>query len=220
MKRNVDLNEITDGRFYGLNDLVRAGCQNCTGCSKCCHEMVDTILLDPLDVFRLNRALRTSFDDLLRLMKIELNMVDGIILPNLKVQEDTGCCAFLNSAGRCTVHNDRPGFCRMFPLGRFYEGRSFSYILQTKECPMAHTKVRVSRWIDTENLPQNQKFVGDWHYFLEDLDSAMKQTDSETIRKVQLYLLHTFYRTEYAAENEVDFYKEFDSRLIKAKTLL
>ncbi len=27
MKRNVDLNEITDGRFYGLNDLVRAGCQ-------------------------------------------------------------------------------------------------------------------------------------------------------------------------------------------------
>ncbi len=48
----------------------------------------------------------------------------------------------------------------------------------------------------------------------------MKQTDSETIRKVQLYLLRTFYRTEYAAENEVDFYKEFDSRLIKAKTLL
>ena len=71
MKRNVDLNEITDGRFYGLNDLVRAGCQNCTGCSKCCHEMVDTILLDPLDVFRLNRALRTSFDELLRLMKIK-----------------------------------------------------------------------------------------------------------------------------------------------------
>jgi len=220
MKRNVDLNEITDGRFYSLNDMVRADCQDCVGCSKCCYEMVDTIILDPLDIFRLTRTLNTNFDALISSEKIELNIVDGIVLPNLKLQKDKGHCAFLNEVGRCSVHAARPGFCRMFPLGRYYTDRSFCYILQTKECPKARTKIKVSRWLDTALLPQNQKFVGEWHYFLEDLTEAFKETDTETIRKVQLYLLHTFYRTDYRAEDEERFYIEFNQRLEKAKTLL
>lgn len=220
MKRNVDLNEITDGRFYTLNDMVRTDCQDCIGCSKCCHEMVDTILLDPLDVFRLTRKLDTNFDALIAAGKAELNIVDGIILPNLKLQEDTHCCAFLSDAGRCTVHSARPGFCRMFPLGRYYTNRSFCYILQTKECPKARTKIKVGRWLDTELLPQNQKFIGEWHYFLEDLAQALGDTDGETARNVQLYLLHAFYRTAYTAADEAKFYEEFQVRLEKAKTLL
>ncbi|MDE7328061.1 MAG: YkgJ family cysteine cluster protein [Lachnospiraceae bacterium] len=220
MKRNVDLNEITDGRFYTLNDMVRANCQDCVGCSQCCHQMVDTILLDPLDVFRLAKSQNISFDALLASGKAELNMVDGIVLPNLKTQKDTGCCAFLNGAGRCTIHSARPGFCRMFPLGRYYKERSFCYILQTKECPKARTKIKVSRWLDTALLPQNQIFIGEWHYFLEDLAKALKDTGEETARQVQLYLLHTFYRTEYSVADEAEFYTEFHKRLEKAKTLL
>lgn len=220
MKRNVDLNEITDGRFYELNDMVRADCQDCVGCSKCCHEMVDTIILDPLDCFRLTKTLHMSFDELLAAGKIELNVVDGIVLPNLKLQEDTHSCAFLSAAGRCTIHSARPGFCRMFPLGRYYTDRSFCYILQTKECPKTRTKIKLSRWLDTKELPQNQKFVGEWHYFLEDLAEAMKHAENETARQVQFYLLHTFYRTAYAADCEADFYAECTARLDKAKTLL
>lgn len=219
MKRNVALNEITDGKFYTLNDMVRADCRECVGCSKCCHEMVDTIILDPLDIFRLTKALDITFDALLSSGKAELNLVDGIVLPNLKLQETTGCCAFLNTAGRCTVHAVRPGFCRMFPLGRYYTERSFCYILQTKECPKARTKIKVSRWLDTDELPLNQKFIGEWHYFLEDLAAALKSTGQETVRNIQLYLLHTFYRTEYTATNEAAFYSEFSIRLEKAKTL-
>lgn len=120
MKRNIDLNEITDGRFYLLDDMVRADCRDCVGCSKCCHEMVDTILLDPLDCFRLSMALSCSFDDLITGEKIELELIDGIILPHLKFQQNTGCCPFLNHLGRCDIHAFRPGFCRMFPLGRYY----------------------------------------------------------------------------------------------------
>ena len=50
MERNIDLNEISDGRFYTANDMVRADCQGCEGCSVCCHGMGKSILLDPLDV--------------------------------------------------------------------------------------------------------------------------------------------------------------------------
>lgn len=219
MKRNVDLNEISDGKFYSLNDMVRADCQDCTGCSMCCEQMSDTIFLDPLDVFRLTRATGCSFDELLEAKKLELALADGIILPHLQPDSRTGACPFL-SAMRCSIHASRPGFCRIFPLGRYYEDRSFSYILQTKECPKKRTKIKVSRWIDTPLLAQNQAFINDWHYFLEDLSTALASAPPDTVRRVQLYLLHSFYRTAYTATDEAGFYAEWRERLAKARTLL
>ena len=53
MRRDVSLEEISDGKLYGANDMVKADCQDCTGCSDCCQGMGDTLVLDPLDVYRL-----------------------------------------------------------------------------------------------------------------------------------------------------------------------
>lgn len=39
MKRNVDLNEISDGRLYSANDMVKVECGDCAGCSACCQNM-------------------------------------------------------------------------------------------------------------------------------------------------------------------------------------
>lgn len=53
MKRYVSLEDISDGHLYTSEDLVKAGCGDCKGCSDCCKSMADTIILDPLDAFRL-----------------------------------------------------------------------------------------------------------------------------------------------------------------------
>ena len=39
MKRNVTLEEISDGNLYEANDMVKADCQDCKGCSDCCQGM-------------------------------------------------------------------------------------------------------------------------------------------------------------------------------------
>ena len=31
MKRNIDMNEISDGKLYELNDMVKADCNDCKG---------------------------------------------------------------------------------------------------------------------------------------------------------------------------------------------
>lgn len=31
MKRNIDLNEISDGRLYSSGDMVKADCHDCAG---------------------------------------------------------------------------------------------------------------------------------------------------------------------------------------------
>lgn len=218
MKRMVNLNEITDGKFYTLNDMVRADCQDCRGCSQCCRGMGHSIILDPYDFFRLCTGLACSFDELLS-GPAELNLADGIILPNLRMDPKKNCCVFLNEQGRCSIHTLRPGFCRIFPLGRYYTDRSFCYILQTKECPKKRSKIKVSRWIDTPDLKKNQQFINDWHYFLEDLSSKLAEDcPPDTQKQVQHYLLHLFYRTPYQAET--DFYDQFSVRLEKARTLI
>ena len=50
MLRDIDLNEISDGRLYTANDMVKADCMGCQGCASCCQGMGDSIVLDPYDI--------------------------------------------------------------------------------------------------------------------------------------------------------------------------
>ena len=175
MLRYDDLNQISDGRLYGENDMVCAGTNGCAGCSKCCEsDMGTSIVLTPYDMYELTVATGRSLDELLTVFIIELSMMDGIILPNLKMSEG---CAFLKN-GRCEIHAHRPGICRLFPLGRIYVGRTaeadkktateFKYFLQTKECPVKNkTEVRVSEWLGIYDLEKNTAFINKWHRFID-----------------------------------------------------
>ena len=96
MKRNVSLAEISDGRLYKANDMVKADCGGCNGCSRCCHGMGNSIILDPYDVYRMTTGMGKSMQELLA-ASVELNVVDGVILPNLKMQGTEEACAYLDS---------------------------------------------------------------------------------------------------------------------------
>lgn len=232
MRRQVSLEEISDGRLYGKNDMVRAGTGGCRDCSACCSGMGNSAILDPFDIYRLTTGLETSFEELMA-DKIELNVVDGVILPNLKMSTDSETCAFLDGAGRCSIHAQRPGICRLFPLGRYYmpeeiagpaaasgsgtgncrrrSSGSFRYFLQVHECPAPNkTKVKVSKWIDTPQLDRYERFVNDWHYFLEDVQDRLAQESDEEKKKINLLLLKLFYIRSY---EEGDFYGQFEKRL-------
>ncbi|MHB8128297.1 MAG: YkgJ family cysteine cluster protein [Mobilitalea sp.] len=219
MERNVSLNEISDGKLYGLNDLVKADCNDCKGCFACCQGMGISIILDPLDIYRLLTNLNNSFEELL-VDKIELNIQKGIIMPNLKMIGTSERCSFLNSEGRCSIHAFRPGICRLFPLGRCYENHAFQYFLQVNECKKKNkTKIKVRKWIDTPDIKDNERFVIDWHYFLKDLQDVVKSTqDDNLIKDINMYLLKHFYIMPYDANT--DFYLQFNERLSRAKEFI
>ncbi len=56
MKRQVTMEEISDGKLYTSNDLVKADCGDCEGCHACCTGMGSSIVLDPLDIVRISRG--------------------------------------------------------------------------------------------------------------------------------------------------------------------
>ena len=107
MLREINLDEISDGKLYSSNDMARTDCKGCDGCSACCHGMGSSIVLDPLDVYRLSINLSKPVNELLA-GPLELNVADGIILPNLKMTGTKEACSFLDADGRCTVHAFRP----------------------------------------------------------------------------------------------------------------
>ena len=83
MRREVSLEEISDGRLYELNDMVKADCQDCAGCHDCCEGMGDSVVLDPMDVYRLCTNLGKTPQELVSAGLIQFDAMDGNILPHL-----------------------------------------------------------------------------------------------------------------------------------------
>ena len=154
-------------------------------------------------------------------------------------------CGFLDEAGRCRIHAYRPGICRLFPLGRFYENGSFQYFLQIHECKKENrTKVKVKKWIDTPDLKRYEAYISRWHYFLKDIRMAETEaaqkllaepcigtSEEQEIQKKNraaaaagrekrrnLLIMKLFYLLPY--DGEKDFYEQFEKRMQMAERSL
>lgn len=220
MKRNVDINDISDGRLYSSGDMVKADCHDCEGCSDCCHGMGSSIVLDPMDVWRLQRGTGYDFQGLLD-QALELQVVDRMILPNLRMTGEEEACPFLNEAGRCKVHPYRPGICRMFPLGRYYEEDRFQYFLQIHECSKKERgKVKIKKWLGIENQKEYEAYIWNWHSFLKQCEEGMETLDEQNQKVLTVLVLRRFYQESFQAVDDQEFYKEFADRMAQMKELL
>ena len=216
MEREIDLKEVSDGKLYTAGDMVKIGCNDCTGCSECCRMVGDTIILDPYDLYQLEQVLHTGFEELM-IDKIELRMVDGVVQPNLKIRENGKGCVFLSDEGRCTIHRYRPGFCRMFPMGRIYEGEDFRYFLQVHECPYpGKTKIKLKKWLGIPELSRYEEYIKTWHFFLKQVQEIIRGMENqEMVKSFTMFLLKQFYVNQYDVKE--DFYSQFEERMKHAK---
>lgn len=213
-----DLNEISDGKIYRKNDMVRAACGGCAGCHACCVGMGNSIILDPLDVWHLTLGTGKNFQQLL-VSDIELHVVEGIILPNLKMAGSGECCSFLNEEGRCSIHPFRPGLCRVFPLGRIYEKEEICYFLQSQACPKnARTKIKVSKWLDASFPEKYDQFLLIWHKLRSKTEQVLHDTEETQAKTINVFLLNLFYGSLYQPDG--DFYECFYKSLKQAAAVL
>lgn len=84
---------------------------SCNRCKKCCHEK--RITLTPYEILRLARNLRLTTKEFIARFTEE----GGTIL---RFRSEDGACSLLGDEG-CTVHADRPGACRIYPLGGLFQ---------------------------------------------------------------------------------------------------
>lgn len=219
MKSSMTLDKISDGRAYDIDDMVKADTGGCDGCSACCHDVGDMVVLNPYDIYNIAKNSSVSFDEL---TGNKLNMItDGkIALPYLKMVGSKNRCAFLNENDRCSIHTYRPSICRLFPLGRFYEDDGFKYFLQIDTCSMKNLKeISVREWIGVEDYDNNKVFIMAWYKLLKALTFRVKFIrDDEELKSVNTFLQDTFFKIN--PKEYDDFYQEFFNRLPAAKDRL
>ena len=212
MEHKVDLTEISDGKLYTKNDMVKLGCDGCHGKSSCCRFAEDTITLDPYDLYQLSTGEGLSFELLYSRELIALFPVNGLLLPHLNFSKETGTCPFLETDGLCRIHGNRPGLCRLFPLARYFEEDTLYYILQVHECPNSVTpKVKIKNWLGIPNAEQYEAFLKEWHSLMSETRKKIAAaTDNQTINTVTTVFLKLFYLTPYGKDE--DFYSQFRQR--------
>lgn len=198
--------------LYSNNEMARLGCNECSGCSSCCREMGQSIILDPYDIFQLQIAAGQTFAQLMQDM-IELHVEDGLILPSVRMQDSTDACGFLNRDGRCSIHAHRPGLCRLFPLGRNYDDRGLRYFLLEDACRIQNrTKVKIKKWLGIDSLSKYEEFLIIWHDLRKKvLSQIMERRSDDYTQEINVKLLETFYRKPYDIER--DFYTQFKERI-------
>lgn len=205
MLRNCSIEEISEGKYFSSDDLAKVNCHGCEGCDKCCHNMGNTVVLDPYDIYQLETGLNVNFETLMA-DAIELNVVDGLILPNLKMGD--GSCNFLKD-GRCSIHSIRPGICRMFPLGRWYREDSFVYFVQKDECPAKNrSKIKIKDWLGIDNIKEYERFIKSWHDILHKL--RLEINDEDERKKKCMMLLSVFYIKQYDGNS---FWEQYYKRV-------
>ena len=213
-------------RFYGSNDMAKVGCHDCSGCSSCCQDMGQSIWLDPYDTYNLTRGLSKSFEELLA-KEVEFHVEDGLILPNLRMLvnspemgEAAPRCSFLNEEGRCSIHAFRPGFCRLFPLGRNYEGNKLTYFVLEDACPVPNkSKVKIEKWLNIPRIRDYETFLIKWHSLTKGLRLFYEdnQESEAVIKAVNMQFLQIFYLTPYGEDS---FYPQFEERIEKMNAFL
>lgn len=207
--------------FYNSNEMIKMGCGHCEGCSTCCRNMGQSIIVTPYDVYQLTIHLKKSFEELLNEF-IELHVEDGLILPNIKMNDDgvQVQCGFLNEEGRCSIHEFRPGLCRLFPLGRDYRNGTFQYFLVEGACdkdrncrPSQKSKVKISSWLNEVSLKKNEAFITDWHYFVREMQGILSSLEpgDDQAKVINMAILQNAFMIPY--DSQIDFYEQYELRM-------
>ncbi len=198
-------------QLLSANDMAKLGCGECDGCSACCRGMGQSILVDPYDIFQLQKVTGQNFAGLMQ-EKLALGVENGLILPSLRMQPETDACGFLDVRGRCSIHSHRPGLCRLFPLGRKYDEKGLHYFLLEDACEAQNrTKVKIRKWLEMPAPAQYERFLIIWHNLRGDLQQRIgKQQSDSFAQESNVLFLELFYKRPY--DTEEDFYVQFEKR--------
>ena len=119
--------------------------------TNCCQDI--TIVLTPYDVLRLKNSLNISSSDFLEKHTIILPKKGHLIpLVILKMNESDKKCPFVTQDG-CTVYEDRPWPCRLYPLDINDDG-TYSLITDSSTCLglEEHETKKISEWLKDQKI--------------------------------------------------------------------
>ena len=123
----------------------------CSMCGSCCRSRSEPIVITGPNLFRIAKTLNISpLEAAQEYMDWTIGVNSHMPVLTLRERLD-GSCRLLRN-GRCTVHQNKPSVCALFPLGRMYnpEKKRFIYFKNAfcsrgKKAP----KPKPGRWMSS-----------------------------------------------------------------------
>ena len=167
--------------------------------TKCCRRV--NIFLTPLDIVRLKNRLGISSDEFLKKYTTTImSESSGLPVVVLKLSEDgEQKCPFVTEQG-CSVYEDRPWPCRMYPLDKHEGSRTFYYFIDNPECLgfKEDRKWTVKEWEEDQGIYEYREY----DYLLFDILAVEKCLD-EKIDNEKIIDMY------YMACYDIDRFKRF-----------
>ncbi|MBN1102900.1 MAG: YkgJ family cysteine cluster protein [Deltaproteobacteria bacterium] len=119
--------------------------------TQCCRDI--TVVLTPYDLLRLKNRLGLRSGDFLDQYTLIIPKAGRMIpMVLLKMREDDMRCPFVTEHG-CTVYEDRPWPCRMYPLNTEGDG-TYHLITSSERCRglQEETKWRIDGWLEGQGI--------------------------------------------------------------------
>ncbi len=166
--------------------------------TKCCADL--DLVLTPYDIVRVKNRLRIPSDAFLdRYTVTKWNKHPRFPMINLKMGQDLNRrCPFVTSEG-CTIYEDRPGACRVYPLGRAAlrvdrekETREKFFIVDEEHCLgfCEDRKWTLEEWMANEGVDEYNAMNDQW---LEIITSQKSLGNKEDIpRKIQMFHMASY----------------------------
>ena len=183
--------------FVSSNQRIPFRCQKC---AKCCRELEDSLMLEPLDVFRLTQYMMKTdtgiegAEDVLG-RYAHPNTLNGYPIFQVNTIGADHTCVFLKE-GRCSVYDARPMVCRMYPFGVApgERGKAFNYYLSTERGHhFGNGSVRVKDWF-SDNLSRDAKdFYKEEYKVLPVLGRTIKRIGEKGFARIAFQLLYYLY---------------------------
>jgi Fe-S-cluster containining protein len=146
-----------------LSDKFEFSCHPGVPCfNKCCADI--NIVLTPYDIIRLKNRFRISSQEFLQKYTVSpFTKKQRLPAVLIKMNDDAEkACPFVSKKG-CTVYEDRPWPCRMYPIGQASgktsdnaEGEEFYFLLKEDICKGHNEKkkITIGEWIKDQGIDE------------------------------------------------------------------
>jgi len=182
--------------------------------NRCCADL--RLILTPYDILRIKRRLGLRSDRFLEEYTVP-DLSGGSIFPMVRLkmrEEGERPCPFVSREG-CTIYDDRPGACRLYPLGRAssggpagMQGLEFYFIVDESHC-LGFGESRewtVEEWLIDQGAAHYKEMDREWMELVTSRSPRLNQLTEDKLKM--------FFMTSYNLDRFREFV--FQSRFLKA----
>ena len=182
-----------------IGNKFRFRCHKDIQCfTECCADL--NLILTPYDIIRIKNRLGLSSDDFLtRYTDTKFDNKSRFPRVILKMNMDENrTCPFVSPDG-CTIYEDRPGACRIYPIGRAAmkpDGKTdmceHFFIVQEKHCLgfQEDKEWTIEDWMKNEGLDEYNTMNDKWLEIITSPKSLGQE--KETARKIQMFFMASY----------------------------